>query len=127
MGRFFYPLQYIPTSSGEKKTLPLRSHSGKSERGFVTVNLEIDEEVCTYLAISMTYIYSTSLSLSFSPSLQSCLSDFAVLTCAMVNVSAKESGGYVRRWNGRLTPMAEKILEEYAALNDIDELYTACM
>ena len=45
----------------------------------------------------------------------------------MVNVSAKESGGYVRRWNGQLTPMAEKILEEYAALNDIDELYTACM
>ena len=45
----------------------------------------------------------------------------------MVNVSAKESGGYVRRWNGQLTPMAEKLLEEYASLNDIDELYIACM
>ena len=77
--------------------------------------------------LSLSLSLSLSFSLSLSPSLQSCLLDFAVLTCAMVNVSAKESGGYVRRWNGQLTPMAEKILEEYAALNDIDELYTACM
>ncbi len=45
----------------------------------------------------------------------------------MVNVSAKESGDYMRRWNGQLTPMAEKLLEEYASLKDIDELYTVCM
>ena len=49
------------------------------------------------------------------------------LASAMVNVSAQESGAYVRRWNGQLTPMAEKLLEEYASLNDIDELYVACM
>ena len=45
----------------------------------------------------------------------------------MVNVCAKENCGYVRRWNGQLTPMAERLLEKYAALNDIDDLYRACM
>ena len=65
VGRFFYPLQYIPTF-GEKKTIPLRSHSGKSERGFVTVNLTIDQEVHTLAIFCDVYNYSLSLSLSFS-------------------------------------------------------------
>ena len=46
----------------------------------------------------------------------------------MVNVCAKEAGGgYVRRWDGQLTLIAEKLLEEYASLNDIDELCRACV
>ena len=59
--------------------------------------------------------------------MQSCLEEFSELTCAMVNVCAKENGSYVRRWGGELSPRARKLLEEYAVLNDIDELSKACM
>ena len=59
--------------------------------------------------------------------MQSCLEEFSELTCAVVNVCTKENGNYIRRWDGDLSPRAEKLLKEYAALNDIDKLSKACM
>ena len=59
--------------------------------------------------------------------LQKCLADHAQLTCAVVSTCAKEADGYVRRWNGQLTPVAGKLLELHAAANDIDSLCQACM
>ena len=50
-----------------------------------------------------------------------------MLTRAVTDFSAREDGNYVRRWSGKLSPMAEKLLECHAMLNDIDELQQACM
>ena len=40
MGRAFYPLRSIP-NCGEEKTLMLHSHSGKTQHGYVTLQLSI--------------------------------------------------------------------------------------
>ena len=40
MGRVFYPLRSIP-NSGEEKTLLLHSHSGKTQHGYVTLQLSV--------------------------------------------------------------------------------------
>ena len=41
MGRLFYPLRTIPMSSGVEKTFMLLSHQGKSQRGTITLQLNI--------------------------------------------------------------------------------------
>ena len=40
MGRAFYPLRSIP-NCGEEKTLVLHSHSGKTQHGYVNLQLTI--------------------------------------------------------------------------------------
>ena len=40
MGRLFYPLRSIP-NTGEEKTFVLYSHSGKTQHGYITLQLSI--------------------------------------------------------------------------------------
>jgi hypothetical protein len=40
MGRLFYPLRSIP-NAGEEKTFVLYSHSGKTQHGYITLQLSI--------------------------------------------------------------------------------------
>ena len=59
--------------------------------------------------------------------IQARLSDYAALTDFLVSFSAKKDGKFVKRWSGELLPMAEKLLEHYAVLNNIDALHQARM
>ena len=58
IGRLFYPLHSIP-NSGEEKTFALHSHSGKTQRGYITLQLSIKSkkknpiEVYTIILIIM--------------------------------------------------------------------------
>ena len=58
---------------------------------------------------------------------QTHLSEYTALTHALVNHTTRKGGAYVRKWGGELPPMAQKFLEHYAVLNDIDELQQTCM
>ena len=57
------------------------------------------------------------------------MSDYTALTHWLVSYSAKKDGdgSYARRWSGELPPMAEKLLEHHALLNNIDALQQTCM
>ena len=53
--------------------------------------------------------------------------DYTALTHWLVSYCAKKDGRYVRRWSGELPPMAEKLLEHHALLNNIDALQQTYM
>ena len=55
------------------------------------------------------------------------LLEYAALTHAVVNYNTRKDGTYVRKWSGELLPMAEKLLELHAVLNDVDSLQQTCM
>ena len=55
------------------------------------------------------------------------LLEYAALTHAVVNYNTRRDRMYVRKWNGELPPMTEKLLEHHAALNDVDSLQQTCM
>ena len=59
--------------------------------------------------------------------IQARISDYTSLTHWLMSYSAKKDGSYVRRWNGKLPPMAEKLLEHHALLNSVDALQQTCM
>ena len=55
------------------------------------------------------------------------MSDYTALTHWLVSFSAKKGDKYERRWSGELPPVAEKLLEHHALLNNIDVLQQTCM
>ena len=62
MGRLFYPLRSIP-NAGEEKTFVLYSHSGKTQHGYITLQLSIGAkqkrislEVPSYITSNMMVI-----------------------------------------------------------------------
>ncbi len=50
-----------------------------------------------------------------------------MLTRALVNQSSRLGRHYSRRWDGQLPPMAEKLLEQHAVVNGLNELHLAAM
>ena len=58
---------------------------------------------------------------------QTRLSEYTALTHALVNFTTRKEGAYMRKWSGELSPMAQKFLEHYAVLNDINSLQQTCM
>ena len=72
MGRLFYPLGSIPVLTGEEKTLPLLSHSGKSQHGTISLHLNIKAvketlpvEVCFF--INLVTMQAIKFNLKFKP------------------------------------------------------------
>ena len=79
------------------------------------------------LATGFTGYYSIHTCALYVFMSQKRLSEFTALTHALVNFTSREDGNYIRRWNGQLSPMAEKLLQHHALLNDVDALQQACM
>ncbi len=45
-----------------------------------------------------------------------------MLIRALVNSCSRRGNVYTRRWDGKLAPNAEKLLEQHALLNGLNEL-----
>ena len=118
MGRLFYPLRSIH-NSGEEKTFELHSHSGKTQRGYVTLQLCIKSKKKN--PIEVNYLYIFCICMYYSHFFWHYSDSFVIIPEKMAHNT------YAQKWNGELPPLAEKLLEHHAVLNDIDSLQQTCM